>query len=72
MLFRSRYVCKAQKPDCPNCNISDLCEYKHKTPDPLAQPAGKIPKRTAKAPAKKVATKKIAAKKRVTTPRKAA
>ena len=28
--FARRYVCKARKPDCPNCLISDLCEYKGK------------------------------------------
>jgi endonuclease-3 len=41
LILHGRYVCKAQKPDCPNCNISDLCEYKHKTPDPMAEPARK-------------------------------
>jgi len=24
-------VCKARKPDCPQCIIRDLCEYRHKT-----------------------------------------
>jgi endonuclease-3 len=79
LILHGRYLCKAQKPDCPNCNISDLCEYKHKTPDPLAQPAGKIPRRVAKAPAKKSAAKvakkaisKAAPKKRAAKPRKAA
>ena len=38
LILHGRYVCKAQKPDCPNCIISDLCEYKAKTPDPLAHP----------------------------------
>ena len=36
LILHGRYVCKAQKPDCPNCLISDLCEFKGKTPDPLA------------------------------------
>lgn len=31
MILHGRYVCKARKPDCPNCLIADLCEYKHKT-----------------------------------------
>ena len=26
-----RYVCKARKPDCPQCVIRDLCEYRHKS-----------------------------------------
>lgn len=41
LILHGRYTCKALKPDCPNCIISDLCEYKHKTPDPLAEPAAK-------------------------------
>ena len=49
LILHGRYTCKAQKPDCPNCGISDLCEYKEKTPDPLAEPAHarKIPARSA-------------------------
>ncbi len=31
LILHGRYVCKARKPDCPTCIISDLCEYKHKT-----------------------------------------
>jgi len=31
LILHGRYVCKAQKPDCPNCVIADLCEYRHKT-----------------------------------------
>ena len=30
MILHGRYVCKARKPDCVNCLISDLCEYKGK------------------------------------------
>ncbi|MCW5625352.1 MAG: endonuclease III [Burkholderiales bacterium] len=32
LILHGRYVCKAQKPDCPRCVIADLCEYRHKTP----------------------------------------
>jgi endonuclease III len=32
LILHGRYVCKARKPDCPQCVIRDLCEYKHKTP----------------------------------------
>ena len=32
LILHGRYVCKARKPDCPNCIIRDLCEYKRKTP----------------------------------------
>lgn len=31
LILHGRYCCKARKPDCPVCAISDLCEYKHKT-----------------------------------------
>ncbi|MDH3589661.1 MAG: endonuclease III [Gammaproteobacteria bacterium] len=31
LILHGRYVCKARKPDCPNCLIADLCEYKQKT-----------------------------------------
>lgn len=30
MILHGRYVCKARKPDCANCLIFDLCEYKGK------------------------------------------
>lgn len=30
MILHGRYVCKARKPDCTKCLISDLCEYKGK------------------------------------------
>ena len=45
LILHGRYTCKAQKPDCPNCIISDLCEHKAKTPDPLAEPKPRLPKR---------------------------
>lgn len=31
LILHGRYVCKARKPDCPACGISDLCEYRKKT-----------------------------------------
>ena len=31
LILHGRYVCKARKPDCPQCLIRDLCEYRHKT-----------------------------------------
>ena len=30
LILHGRYVCKARKPDCPNCAIADLCRYKAK------------------------------------------
>lgn len=31
LILHGRYVCKARKPDCPNCVIRELCSYKRKT-----------------------------------------
>ncbi|MEQ8604853.1 MAG: endonuclease III [Marivibrio sp.] len=31
LILHGRYVCKARKPDCPVCVVSDLCKYKAKT-----------------------------------------
>ena len=31
LILHGRYVCKARKPDCPQCIIRDLCDYRHKT-----------------------------------------
>ena len=31
LLLHGRYVCKARKPECPECTISDLCEFRGKT-----------------------------------------
>lgn len=32
LILHGRYVCMARKPKCPQCGISDLCEFKAKTP----------------------------------------
>ena len=44
LILHGRYVCKAQKPDCPRCIIRDLCEFRNKTVDP--EPAAKTPARS--------------------------
>jgi endonuclease-3 len=31
LILHGRYVCKARKPECPNCVIRDLCSFKEKT-----------------------------------------
>ena len=31
LILHGRYVCKARKPDCPQCVIRDLCQFKDKT-----------------------------------------
>lgn len=33
LILHGRYVCKARRPDCPNCVIRDLCQYPDKTQD---------------------------------------
>ena len=43
LILHGRYVCKARRPDCPQCVIRDLCRYKDKTPGstvPEVTPAG--------------------------------
>jgi endonuclease-3 len=30
LILHGRYTCKARSPDCPNCIIVDLCEYRRK------------------------------------------
>ena len=31
LILHGRYTCKARKPECPDCVIRDLCEYRQKT-----------------------------------------
>ncbi|WP_406856107.1 endonuclease III [Alsobacter sp. KACC 23698] len=31
LILHGRYVCKARKPDCPRCIISDICRFEPKT-----------------------------------------
>ncbi len=31
LILLGRYVCKARKPECAQCVIRDVCEYRHKT-----------------------------------------
>jgi endonuclease-3 len=35
LILHGRYICKARTPACPICIIEDLCEYRHKTHDPV-------------------------------------
>jgi len=34
LILHGRYVCKARKPECWRCIVSDLCRFKPKTPAP--------------------------------------
>jgi len=31
ILLHGRYICKARKPDCPSCKVTEYCTYKAKT-----------------------------------------
>ena len=33
LILHGRYICVARKPKCPQCGISDLCEFRQKTVD---------------------------------------
>jgi endonuclease III len=33
LILHGRYVCKARKPQCGQCVIHSLCEYRHKEPE---------------------------------------
>lgn len=34
LILHGRYICKARKPECWRCPVTDLCALKPKTPDP--------------------------------------
>lgn len=36
LILHGRYICKARKPECWRCPVSDLCRFKKKTPAPNA------------------------------------
>lgn len=31
LILHGRYICKARKPDCPDCPVEELCHFKGKT-----------------------------------------
>ena len=36
LLLHGRYICKARRPECWRCPISDICRYPDKTPAPAS------------------------------------
>lgn len=34
LILHGRYICKARKPECWHCPVTDLCRFKKKTPAP--------------------------------------
>ena len=35
LILHGRYICKARKPECWHCHISDICQFNGKTPAPV-------------------------------------
>ena len=44
LILHGRYVCVARTPRCYACGISDWCEFKKKTPAPVAPPVRRGPR----------------------------
>ncbi len=54
LILHGRYVCKARTPDCPACDVRDLCAYKAKTTaEPPDKPAPRRKPATGAAKARK-------------------
>ena len=70
LILHGRYVCKARKPDCLACVVSDLCAFKGKTT--LEAPPKKAAKKLAKKPVRKKPAVKKPAKARKAAVRKEA
>lgn len=71
LILHGRYVCLARTPKCPECSISDLCDFKPKTVEKERKPAGvsgpakhaaRVAKKTPSKRKKGSATKKTAKK----------
>jgi endonuclease-3 len=37
LILHGRYVCKARRPECPECPIQDICRYPNKTVAPTSE-----------------------------------
>lgn len=53
LILHGRYVCKARRPDCPNCLIADLCAFPDKTVAGAAKAPAPEAARTNRARARK-------------------
>jgi endonuclease-3 len=40
LILHGRYICKARMPECWRCPIAEWCEYRPKTPAPVARKPG--------------------------------
>jgi endonuclease-3 len=41
LILHGRYVCKARRPECWRCSVSDLCPYRPKSAAPGSEPAAR-------------------------------
>ncbi len=57
LILHGRYVCKARKPECWRCEISDLCRFRPKTPTPDRAPDIDKENKTARTPNKRLSAK---------------
>lgn len=64
LILHGRYVCKARKPDCPACVVSDLCAFKGKTTLEAPVKAKPVKKQAARKKSAKKRVKKAAARKK--------
>lgn len=57
LILHGRYVCLARTPQCPDCSVQDLCDYRSKT---QKNAVGKVVKKkmAAKASKKKISTRR--------------
>lgn len=51
LILHGRYICKARKPECPACYVSDLCSFKAKTT--MEAPTAKVPAKPKARPKKR-------------------
>lgn len=49
LILHGRYICKARKPECWRCPITEICRFPEKTPEPGTVPAAKAKTRSNKA-----------------------
>lgn len=49
LILHGRYICKARKPECWRCPITEICKFKEKTPEPGTAPPAKAKTRANKA-----------------------
>jgi endonuclease-3 len=70
LILHGRYVCKARKPECPDCVVADLCRWGAKTgPAELIAARASAPAAPAEAPTAPARGRRAPAKPRVSSRR---